>query len=255
VDLATLGGLLAGLGMVALAIGLGGALAAFLDAPSVAIVIGGTIAVTFASVGASGIKAVPGAVVDALSRRNIDPAFAARRMLALSERARRNGMLALQEDLGRPGQPAILKTGLGLVIDGASAEEAEIVMAAEASAHADRQNAAIDTLRRGADVAPAMGLIGTLVGLVQMLSNLSDPSAIGPALAVALLTTFYGAVLANMMFAPLAAKLERDAEREDLVNDIHRTGVCSIARSENPRRLETLINALLPPGHRVRAFD
>ncbi|MEX2649218.1 MAG: MotA/TolQ/ExbB proton channel family protein [Alphaproteobacteria bacterium] len=255
VDLATLGGIIAGLGLVAGAIGLGGALSAFLDAPSIAIVLGGTVAVTVASVGAGGVAAVPGAVTAALSRRDVDPVGAARRMLALADKARRQGLLALQEDVRRPGQPATLRTGLGLIVDGASPDEAERVMVAEALAFADRQHDAIDTLRRAADVAPAMGLIGTLVGLVQMLSQLDDPSAIGPALAVALLTTFYGAVLANMLLAPLATKLERDADREALVNDIHRTAVGSIGRSENPRRLETLINALLPPGLRVQAFD
>ncbi len=255
VDLATLGGLVAGLGLVAGAIGLGGALSAFFDAPSIAIVLGGTVAVTVASIGVGGVAKVPAAVTAALSRRDIDPVGAARRVLALADKARRQGLLTLQDDVGRPGQPAILRTGLGLIVDGASPDEAERVMVAQAMAFADRQHDAIDTLRRAADVAPAMGLIGTLVGLVQMLSQLDDPSAIGPALAVALLTTFYGAVLANMLLAPLAAKLERDADREALVNDIHRTAVGSIGRSENPRRLETSINALLPPGLRVQAFD
>jgi len=109
-------------------------------------------------------------------------------------------------------------------------------------------------LRRAAEVAPAMGLIGTLVGLVQMLANLNDPSAIGPGMAVALLTTFYGAVLANMVLAPLAAKLEKRAGEESLVNEIYLMGVASIARRENPRRLEMLINTVLPPARRVSYF-
>jgi chemotaxis protein MotA len=131
---------------------------------------------------------------------------------------------------------------LRTIVDGANPDEAERVMAAEAAAIAEHGRVAVDTLRRAAEVAPAMGLIGTLIGLVQLLGQLSDPSAIGPALAVALLTTLYGAIIANMILAPLATKLERDAERAMLVNDIHRSGVA-------------LINALLPPGMRVAMFD
>ena len=100
-----------------------------------------------------------------------------------------------------------------------------------------------------------MGLIGTLVGLVQMLGGLDNPSTIGPAMAVALLTTFYGAVLAYMVFNPLAAKLERRAEHERLLGTLYLMGVTSIARKENPRRLEMALNTALPPAIRVRNFN
>ena len=94
-----------------------------------------------------------------------------------------------------------------------------------------------------------------LIGLVQMLGNLDDPSSIGPAMAVALLTTFYGAVLANMVFLPLASKLERNSTEEALVSNIYLMGAASIGRQENPRRLEMLLNSLLPPSQRVHYFD
>ncbi|HLF58773.1 MAG TPA: MotA/TolQ/ExbB proton channel family protein, partial [Alphaproteobacteria bacterium] len=110
-------------------------------------------------------------------------------------------------------------------------------------------------LRKGAEVAPAMGLIGTLVGLVQMLGRLDDPGTIGPAMAVALLTTFYGAVLANVVLAPLASKLERNSREELLVKHIFLMAASSIARQENPRRLEMLLNSVLPPSKRVQFFD
>ena len=100
-----------------------------------------------------------------------------------------------------------------------------------------------------------MGLIGTLVGLIQMLGNLEDPSTIGPAMAVALLTTFYGAILANMVFTPLASKLERNASEDTLINHLYVMASASIGRQENPRRLEMLLNTILPPGHRVEYFN
>ena len=96
---------------------------------------------------------------------------------------------------------------------------------------------------------------GFLFGLVQMLGRLDDPSTIGPSMAVALLTTFYGAVLANMVFLPLAAKLERNSTEEALVNNVYLMGATSIGRQENPRRLEMLLNSLLPPSQRVQYFD
>lgn len=254
-DLTTLGGLVGGLALVVAAILLGGALTAFLDAPSVVIVLGGTAAVTIASVGTGGAAALPRAVASAVSRRAGDPVRTARRVVALAELAKRKGTLALQAELERPSDPPFLRAGLGYVVDGVGADETDGIMAAEAAAIADHHAAAAETLRRAAEVAPAMGLIGTLIGLVQMLGRLSDPAAIGPALAVALLTTLYGAVIATMVLAPLAAKLERDAEAELLVNDILRAGVRSIGKGEHPRRLEALIGALLPPTLRPAAFD
>lgn len=109
--------------------------------------------------------------------------------------------------------------------------------------------------RKSADIAPAMGLIGTLIGLVQMLGNLDDPTKIGPAMAVALLTTLYGAILSTMVFTPLASKLERNTNEELLISQLYLEGILSIARQENPRQLETVMNTLLPPSKRVRYFN
>ena len=118
-----------------------------------------------------------------------------------------------------------------------------------------RHEKSAGVFRKAAEVSPAMGLIGTLVGLVQMLGNLEDPSTIGPAMAVALLTTFYGAILANMVFAPLASKLERNSDEEALVQNLYLLGAVSIGRRENPRHLEAMLNSLLPPSARLQQFD
>ena len=123
------------------------------------------------------------------------------------------------------------------------------------SATGQRHVKSTGVLRKAAEFAPAMGLIGTLIGLVQMLGNLQDPSTIGPAMAVALLTTFYGAVLANMVFMPLASKLERNSAEEMLIYNLYTMGATSIGRQENPRRLEMLLNSVLPPAKRVKYFD
>ncbi|MEC7029070.1 MAG: MotA/TolQ/ExbB proton channel family protein, partial [Pseudomonadota bacterium] len=129
------------------------------------------------------------------------------------------------------------------------------VLGQEVDALAERHRRSASILRRASEVAPAMGLIGTLVGLVQMLAQLDDPSSIGPAMAVALLTTFYGAIMGTVILGPLAAKLERNSGDETMIKNLILTAMGSIARQENPRRLEMLLNSELPPEHRIRYFE
>ena len=128
-------------------------------------------------------------------------------------------------------------------------------MGQEVDALLERHRRAASIIRRGSEVAPAMGLIGTLVGLVQMLAQLDDPSSIGPAMAVALLTTFYGAILGTIVLGPLSGKLERNSNSEAMIKNLVLTAMGSIARQENPRRLEMLLNSELPPDKRIRFFD
>lgn len=125
--------------------------------------------------------------------------------------ARKKGVLALQNVVGSMQNEPFLHKGMLMVVDGTPGEEVESIMRRDLQATIQRHAKSTSVLRKMGEFAPAMGLIGTLIGLVQMLGNLDDPSTIGPSMAVALLTTFYGAVLANMVFLPLAAKLERNS--------------------------------------------
>jgi len=142
-----------------------------------------------------------------------------------------------------------------MVVAGTPGEEVESILHKEMMSTLQRHYKSANVLKKAAEFAPAMGLIGTLIGLVQMLGNLSDPASIGPAMAVALLTTFYGAVLANMVFAPLSTKLERNSTEEAMINNIYVMGAASIGRQENPRRLEMMLNSILPPAKRIQYFD
>jgi chemotaxis protein MotA len=137
-------------------------------------------------------------------------------------------------------------------VDGIAVTEVERMLEDERRATVQRRLDSAEILRRAADIAPAMGLIGTLVGLVQMLGQLNDPSAIGPAMAVALLTTFYGAVLGTMVLAPLAAKLERVSSDERDLLAIYAAGAAAIGRKDHPRQVEHTLNALLPEAERVQ---
>ena len=254
-DFAAILGLFAGFGLIATAIFMGGAPQAFFDVPAILIVFGGTFAVTTIPYSLRDVMRAQSAVMKAVFRPALPPEEAATRVLELAEIARRKGSLALQSVEPEYLDNQFLSEGVSMVVDGSNGDEIEKVLSEKINAIANRHAKSVNVIRKAAEVSPAMGLIGTLVGLVQMLGNLDDPSSIGPSMAVALLTTFYGAVLSNMVFSPLATKLERNSAEETLLNTIYITGVTSIGRQENPRRLEMLINTLLPPAQRVHVFD
>lgn len=255
-DIATVAGIVGGFALIITAIILGGAPLAFVDIPSVLIVILGTIAITTASFTLQEMLRTVTVIMRTIVYPVKDPSAVATQMLQVAETARKNGVLGLQGAVmdALRGEPFLFK-GLSMVVDGTPGEEVEVMMRREVASTIGRHQKATGVLRRAGEVSPAMGLIGTLIGLVQMLGQLDDPAAIGPAMAVALLTTFYGAILANMVFLPLAAKLDRNSGEEAMVNQLYTMSVISIAKQENPRRLEMLLNSILPPAKRIKYFD
>ncbi len=254
IDTMTTLGLILGFAMLGTAIVLGGSVDAFIDARAMLIVFAGTFAVTAVSFSIEDIIRTQRILLKSMMRGPRDTTNAAYQILDLAELARRKGVLALQDIIPELGRDPFLARGLQLAADGLPGDQVERIMRQEMMATAERHSRGVSVLHRAADVAPAMGLIGTLVGLVQMLGRLEDPATIGPSMAVALLTTFYGAVLANMVFTPLATKLEKNAAEERSLNEVYVLGITSIGRQENPRRLEILINTVLPPSKRVNYF-
>jgi len=255
VDMATILGLVCAFAMIGTAITLTGAAGSFLDTPSILIVIGGTFAVTAVAFSTREVLASFTVIGPTLFRVARDPKDAATWMLYLSEIARSKGLLSLDKTLSQMRQEPFLQNAIRQVVDGATPEDVEEAMTRELATILAKQERSANVLRKAAETAPAMGLIGTLIGLIQMLSNLEDPTSIGPAMALALLTTFYGAILAYMVFSPLASKLERNQQEEELVGRVYTIGTLSIARQENPRRLETNLNSVLPPEKRVAFFS
>lgn len=254
-DMATVMGLLGALALIGIAIVLGGNWLAFVDVPSILIVVAGTFAITTVSYSWSEVIQAQPLMARTLLKRSQTPNEAAAKTLQLAERARRRGLLAMQNELyGLKTDPLLLR-GMTMLVDGMPIEEIERNLTFETHAMAQRHQRSTGILRRAAEVSPAMGLIGTLIGLVQMLGSLNQPEGIGPAMAVALLTTFYGAVLANVIFLPIASKLERNSAIELLINQIFILGALSIGRQENPRRLELVLNTILPASQRVKYFD
>ena len=253
-DFATIFGLIIGFAFVAMAIIIGGEAAGFVNPPSVLIVIGGTFAITTVSFSIPEIIRAQSVIVKTLFFKLPDTSTEAKKMLEIAQKARVNGILNIQKDVEKVGD-SFAKRGLDLAIDGVNPEAIETILEDDTASMSDRHERSIAILRRSAELAPAMGLIGTLIGLVQMLGNLSDPSSIGPAMAVALLTTLYGAIMANMVFTPLAAKLERNSNAEVELRRIYATSIMSIVKQENPRQLEVMLNAILPPTARIKVFE
>ena len=148
-----------------------------------------------------------------------------------------------------------LKKGIGLAIDGLEPEAIREILESELASLEGRHKAGSDMFIAMGTFAPAMGMIGTLIGLVQMLQNMDDPSSIGPAMAVALLTTFYGSVMANMICLPFAGKLKTYSGKEATVREIVIEGVIGLANGENPRIVEQKLSVYLPPSERVSFID
>lgn len=253
--MSTVFGMLTAFLLVIGAILLGGTPLAFINLQGVMIVVLGTFAVTAISFRLQEMISLPGNIWTLLRHGQRDPNEEAIKVLKIAVEARKhNDILMLERLLPRLKDTPFLMKSIQLVVDGAQPDEIEQIMRREASTANARHMRAVDFLRRAGDVAPAMGLIGTLIGLVRMLGNLDNPAEIGPSMAVALLTTFYGAVLAHLVFIPLAAKTEHCTEEKGLVNNLYAMGATSIRRKENPRRLEMLLNTILPPAKRVTFF-
>ena len=254
VDGALLIGLITAFALVIAAMMWSGSLVSFWNLPSVLIVLLGTMAVTMVSFSiGEAFGAVP-LVLRTIFPPQRDSRRACERAMNLAEIGRRAGVLALDAILPQLDNEPFLQRAVAMAVDGSNADQIEEVLTTEIEATTERMTRSANVLRRAAEVAPAMGLIGTLVGLIQMLSTLDDPNTIGPAMAVALLTTFYGAVMAYMVFAPIAAKVDRNAADERMIQQVYMVCATSIARQENPRQLETMLNTVLPPSQRLTFY-
>lgn len=246
-DLATPIGMLLGFGLIIGSILMNSSLSSYIDIPSLLIVVGGTIA---AALIAEKLQNVTGAIKvckNAFRQPPGDPIAAIDKILELSNIARREGVLALES---QEVEDPFLAKALRKAVDGLPQEEIREALMAELLAMKDRHKRGQKLFKFMAATAPSMGMIGTLIGLVQMLQSLSDPSSIGPAMAVALLTTMYGAILAFVVFGPLAEKLERWSDQEGAAMLVVIEGMESIVKGQNAMIIKDKLEARLPPNER-----
>ena len=250
-DIATLLGLIGGLAVIASSIVLGGSVGTFVNIPSLTVVVGGTLMVTLAQISLGQFLGSFKVGIRAFMHSSTPPEKLIEEAIELADVARKEGILALE---GKEVSDAFLDTGVKLCIDGHPTEIVSRMLSKDINLELERQMLGIRMFKSIAEAAPAMGMIGTLIGLVQMLANMDDPKAIGPAMAVALLTTLYGAVIANAVALPIAAKLKAISETERLNKLLALESVSGIQEGVNPRVLRQLLTTYLPENQREAAM-
>jgi chemotaxis protein MotA len=249
VDLATLFGLIGSLGIVVAAIVLGASALIFLNLPSLLIVGGGSLFVVLARFTVPQFLGAFKVAAKAFSFRLPNTEEVINEVVDVAQVARKEGLLALES---REVSVPLFKQGIQLMIDGQPPEMVRSILEKERLLTLDRHRWGAKVFSAMGEVAPAMGLIGTLIGLVQMLSNMDDPKAIGPAMAVALLTTLYGAMLATMVFLPLADKLNLRMTEEARLNALLIDALIAIQNGTNPRVIDQMLSSYLPPAKRIK---
>ncbi|MEY8251483.1 MAG: flagellar motor protein PomA [Colwellia sp.] len=246
-DLATLIGILGAIGLLVMAMLLAGDIMMFVDAQSVIIVFGGSIFVVLSNYNMGQFFGIGKIIGKAFMFKLEKPEELIEKAVDMADAARKGGFLALEEaEISNP----FLQKGVDMLVDGHDADVVRATMQKDIDLTTERHETGAKMLMALADVAPAMGMIGTLIGLVAMLSNMDDPKSIGPAMAVALLTTLYGAFLANVIAIPIASKLELRLAEEKMNQELVLDAVLGIQDGQNPRVIEGLLKNYLAEGKR-----
>ncbi|MBE0468473.1 MAG: MotA/TolQ/ExbB proton channel family protein [Methyloprofundus sp.] len=241
-DIASLVGFLLGIGIIIAAIATGGDVMLFVNIPSLLIVIGGTLGVSLMRIPLADFIRSFAVLGKAFLNKKEDPVALIEDAVRLADVARKNGLLALEgEEIANP----FLKKGIGLCVDGHDPAFVRKMLQQEIDQMVSRNETGQDMWKGVGDLAPAMGMIGTLVGLVQMLANMSDPASIGPAMAVALLTTLYGAMVANCFALPMVDKLAYVLLYERTNKELILETISGIQEGMNPKVLETLLSSYI----------
>jgi len=249
VDIATLIGLLGGIGIIIGAIATGGEIMLFVNLPGLLIVVGGTFMITLMQVSMKDFLSSFGIAMKAFFYKTDDAPTLIEEAVQLADVARKNGLLALEgQEIGND----FLKQGINLCVDGHDPALVQKLLTKDINLTIERHEVGQGMFKRMAVMAPAMGMIGTLIGLVQMLANMSDPASIGPAMAIALLTTLYGAIIANAFAQPLADKLARASQMEKTNKSLILETISGIQEGMNPRVLEQMLSTYLPSSKRVK---
>jgi len=221
----------------------------FVDPPSIMIVIGGTLAAGMISVKLPNFISSLKAFGVIMKPPVLNPAAAIDTIVALANTARKEGVLALEESAANM-EDQFLKKGIGLIVDGTDPELVKDIMMTELTYTDERHSGIALFYENLAAYAPSWGMLGTMVGLVLMLGQLEDPDALGPMMAVALVTTFYGAIVANYLCNPIASKLKDISKEEILFKSVMVEGMLSIQAGENPRIIEEKLKSFLAPALR-----
>ncbi len=249
-DIASLIGLILAIGLIFASIAIGNApFTAFIDIPSLLVVLGGASAAVLICFPIGSLLRSPMIALKVILNKSEDRLALIRQIVELAETARRDGLLALESKV-QDIENTLVKTGIQMAVDGNSPEVVEEVLRTEVEAIASRHREGKNIMDQLGRFAPAYGMIGTLMGLIMMLQDMSDPSGIGAGMAVALITTLYGAVVANVFFSPFAEKLGLISRNEMVSFEIAIRGVMAIQSGESPRAIDQKLRTFLPPKQR-----
>ena len=249
-DIATIIGFVLGLGLVIVSILMAADLTAFIDIPSLLVVVGGAFAAALISFPLGNLLKVFGVAKKAVLTKPVNPVKYIQQIVKLAEVARRDGILSLESHISEPDIDPFLAQGLQMAIDGQEPAIIEAALEQEIESVMERHAGGKALFDNAGKYAPAFGMIGTLIGLVAMLQNMADPGALGPAMAVALITTFYGSLVANLFAMPVADKLALRSAEEMQMKILILKGVMSIQAGDNPRIVQQKLMAFLDPKQR-----
>lgn len=238
-------GMIGGIALIVWSIMSGGPIAAFIDAPSLAITLGGSFCALLISFPIDDLKKVPQLLKQMLLQPESNGQELIETVIDISRKTRSKGILAIENDI-KELDNEVLVYGLEMVVDGADPEDIREIMEIKAENIEKRHSVGQSIFMKWGELAPAFGMIGTLIGLIIMLGELNDPSTIGSGMATALITTFYGSFLANMIFIPVADNLKAQTESEMHMCEMAIEGVLSIQAGQNPRVIEQKLRSYLP---------
>ncbi len=243
-DLGTLIGLFGGLTLVGGAMMLAGPIMAFVDAQSAMIVLGGAVFTTLMKYPLDGFLSGISSIKLVFSSNIEDPKEVIDQLVSMAETARKNSILALEKvQINEP----FMQKAIKMLVDGVEPDVIEDIMAAEMEAMEQRHGDARGVYESLAEASPGFGMIGTVIGLIVMMGSLDNPDSVGPAMAVALITTLYGNMFTNLFFAPFSAKLKYLSKKEMLNKEIVMSGIGSIVKGENPRLIRSKLEGFLAP--------
>jgi chemotaxis protein MotA len=249
VDIGTIIGLVVAFLSVGLAVVLGGDPLALINIPSIVVVVGGALGAVIAAFPLSKMTKAHTVIMKSIFNETPDVEGVIRDLVKFAEIARREGILSLENHIGDMKEEFVVR-GIKMAVDGTDPELIRVIMETELEGLMDRHMQGKMILDQFAKYAPAFGMIGTLLGLIFMLGSMEDPSAIGPSMAVALITTLYGAIIANAFAGPLADKLYQNDQAEVLMKTVIIAGVMAIQSGDNPRVVESKLLTYLPPSAR-----
>lgn len=252
-DFATIIGIIGGFGLVIIAMLSGGGLSWFVDAPSAMIVLGGTLGAVLINYPMSDLLGVSKVARNAFRSKGQRADIVINQLVEMSKLSRREGIISLQKMVKGNKDPFMIKA-VNLLVDGVDPAQVSDILETELDSIGERHRLGAEIFTTMGNFAPAMGLVGTLIGLVQMLKQMNQPGTIGPSMAVALITTFYGVILANLVFLPIAGKLRNRSSRELLMKRLIINGILSIQSGDNPRVVEQKLLSYIPPRERRSQF-